>query len=101
MLPTVGRTVLYTLNATDAQNINGARSCGFGNEPRTHNTKHCPVGNHAVAGDVCAAIVVRIFDPAKWTVNLKVLLDGTDDHWATSRTFGEGEGEWRWPLVSS
>lgn len=100
MLPTVGRIVLYTLNDGDAKAINNARDCQQGTEPRTHFNKHCPAGNHAAAGDVCAAVVVRVFDPSRWTVNLKVLLDGTDDYWATSRALGESEGQWQWPLVT-
>lgn len=100
MLPTVGRTVLYTLTAGDATAINAARDCQQGQEPKSHLNKHCPAGNHVAAGDVCAAVVVRVFDPKSWTVNLQVLLDGNDTYWATSRTFGEGECQWRYPLVA-
>jgi hypothetical protein len=83
--PSIGRIVHYRLSEYDAEAINGVR-----NDPNGHDR-----GNTAAAGQVFPADVVRVFGgPA---VNLQVKLDGTDTYWATSRTPGDGEGEWFWP----
>lgn len=105
MQPTIGRIVHYTLSAADADAINKRRAdfVAFqhtlagpidpGHRGATGHVAH--VGNHAQAGDVCPAMVVRTFGgPA---ANLQVQLDGTDTYWATSRSEGEGEGHWVWP----
>jgi hypothetical protein len=43
-------------------------------------------------------MIVRIFgETPKSAVNLRVLLDGNDVFWATSRTLGEGPSFWAWP----
>lgn len=101
MIPTIGRIVHYTLAEADAAAINKRRD-----DAKNLNAAgvtlasqelgaQIHVGNRAVAGDMYPAVVVRIFGgPA---VNLKVLLDGTDDYWATSRTEGGGAGFWSWP----
>lgn len=105
--PLLGARVLYTLNDQDAASIVQQRNAAGkatlrGNDPR--------------AGDVCTAIIVRVFGPTdpKWEddfegrpdyeqasllsawnsferpenrhVNLQVFLDGNDTLWATSRT---------------
>ena len=85
MVPTIGRTVHYVLSAEDAQLINERRKNEF-------TDSH---GNQAADGDVCAAVVVRTFGSS--TVNLQVLLDGTDSYWATSRMEGAEPGQWSWP----
>lgn len=77
---TLGRVVLYTLSAQDADAING-----------THSLKR----NTAREGDVYPAVVVRV-----WTaplVNLQVWYDGAGTYWGTSRTEGDKPGTWRWP----
>lgn len=83
-MPSVGRIVHYTLTDADASLI----------EQRRNATTD--IGNRAEEGQVFPAVVVRVFEPAA-SVNLKVLLDGTDDYWATSRSEGEGAGRWSWP----
>jgi hypothetical protein len=103
--PTLGRIVHYTLTEADAAAINKRRTdfeahkqtyAGTpqpGHRGATGHVAH--VGNHAAAGDVCPAMVVRTFGgPA---ANLQVHLDGTDTYWATSRCEGEGPGFWAWP----
>jgi hypothetical protein len=55
------------------------------------------VGNQVQEGEVYAAVVVRVFDPRSTTANLKVLLDGNDEFWATSRQLGDGPSFWTWP----
>ncbi|MET9123026.1 hypothetical protein [Streptomyces sp. NPDC004528] len=87
MEPTIGSIVLYALGQQDADEINRRRA---GRVTRT--------GNDARAGDVYPAMIVRIFgDTPKSAVNLQVFLDGSDSHWATSRTLGEGHFHWAWP----
>lgn len=105
--PTVGRIVHYTLTAQDAEAINRRREdhkayaarhrqpIGPGHDGATGHQAH--VGNSASEGDQYAAVVVRVFNPTTTTANLKVLLDGNDDYWATSATEGEGPGRWAWP----
>lgn len=103
--PTLGRVVLYTLTEGDAAQINKRRKdfaafqkTIFGNSPApgelgaTGHVGH--VGNLATVGDVCPAMVVRIWGTC---CNLQVLLDGTDTFWATSRSEGDKPGSWAWP----
>ncbi|MFE6362988.1 hypothetical protein ACFVP3_23690 [Streptomyces sp. NPDC057806] len=84
--PTIGRTVLYRLSEQDARHIQSMR-------PRNGHQ-----GNGVREGDVYPAVVVRTFagNPAG-VCNLKVLLDGEDTHWATSRHEGDQPGTWSWP----
>lgn len=90
----LGRIVHYTLNEGDVTLINHKRS------------KTGASGNSVRAGDVFPAIVARIFDGSPHgCVNLQVLLDGEDSHWATSRYQVEDgttelaawQGRWSWP----
>lgn len=91
MTPTIGRIVHYTLTEQDAMLIASRRAAiAF------------PAGivtsaNRVSPGDTYPAVVVRTFGGD--AANLKVLLDGDDTYWATSRTEGEpGEqGRWIWP----
>jgi hypothetical protein len=96
--PSIGRTVHYTLSEQDAAQINRLRKDFHDNgalHPGTGFVGH--VGNHAQEGDVYPAVIVRIFDPRSTTANLKVLLDGNDEFWATSRQLGDGPSYWAWP----
>jgi hypothetical protein len=92
--PSVGRIVHYRLNAFEADQVNTRR-----NDAQAHATGHVlHTGNRASEGDVCAAVVVRVFgDSSGSPANLQVLLDGNDALWATSRCEGEGPGTWSWP----
>lgn len=103
--PSVGRIVHYVLTDYDAAAINKRRSdfqafrsnfSGPSDPGQAGADGHMAhVGNHAAEGQVCAAIIVRIFGgPA---VNLQVILDGNDTYWATSRTEGAEPGMWAWP----
>lgn len=106
MKPTIGRIVHYTLSEADAAAINVRREDfkAFGDShPHSHapgqpgTTGHIAhVGNHASAGEVCPATIVRVFGSAS-AANLQVHLDGNDTYWATSRTEGTGPGHWSWP----
>ncbi len=100
MVPTPGRIVLYTLGENDADVINKSRK-DFNAHRRGEDYRDtgyvAHVGNDAHAGDICPAVIVRVFgdSPAETTVvNLKVLLDGDDTYWATSRS--QGTEPWQW-----
>jgi hypothetical protein len=105
--PSVGRTVHYTLNERDAQEVNRRRddfAAFHGSHPHPHEiaqpgaTGHIAhVGNPVSEGDVCAAVVVRVSGLDPMTVNLQVQLDGNDHYWATSRAEGSGPGTRHWP----
>lgn len=98
----IGQVVRYTLSESDAQLINARRrtaaqiqdailseAWSMGAQPH--------MGSDVSAGDMCAAVVVRAWTGER--VNLQVLLDGTDVHWARSVRRGEASegGSWHWP----
>jgi hypothetical protein len=97
--PTIGRIVHYRLSKADATEINRRRKHFKESPPATWGYQ-AHVGNHAAAGQVFPADIVRIFSDNpddKTAVNLQVKLDGTDTYWATSRTCGDEDGQWSWP----
>ena len=95
--PSIGRIVHYTLSEQDAERINQLRQ-DYQLNARPQGTGFVGhVGNQAQEGDVCPAMIVRVFDPRSTTANLKVELDGTDVFWATSRQLGDGPSYWAWP----
>jgi hypothetical protein len=107
--PVVGEHVHYRLSEQDAASVN-VRRRDFQAFQRSHAHPHEPgqpgaighvahVGNEAREGDVCAATIVRVFDPGTDTVNLQVHLDGNDTYWATSRTKGDQPGNWTYFTV--
>lgn len=77
---TIGRIVHYMLTEHDVkehdQRLNGQK-----------------------AGDLCPAMVVRVFSPTDpGTCNLRVFPDGPRDTiWKTSVTRGIEPGQWNWP----
>lgn len=73
--------VFYRLSQYDAATITARR------------TQAGITGNPVAAGDTYPALVVKRF--TYQTVNLRVLLDGPDDLWATSRYYGDQPGQWR------
>lgn len=107
MIPTIGRIVHYTLTSGDAEVINRRRDDAdafrrnlpgiieAGERGRTGHIEH--FGNYVAAGDAFPAVIVRTF--GETTANLKVLLDGNDDYWATSCAEGHGFGHWAWPVI--
>lgn len=86
MTLSIGSRVLYRLSAGDVSHIDNNRPMHRGNQVR----------NPVSEGQVLPATVVALFGTGS-TANLKVMLDGEDDYWATSRTLGEGNGHWFWP----
>jgi hypothetical protein len=102
IVPTLGRVVWYVFSALDAEKINRRRQ-----HARNHMEAHISasvgtmihVGNDVHEGDKAAAIVVAVHgDKPDSYVNLKVMLDGSDDYWATSVKVSDGEqpGAYHW-----
>lgn len=120
--PSICRMVVYVLSEQDAAAVNKRRadasrlnaagvtlaSQELG--PQIH------VGNQVAAGDTCPAVITRVWDADSGGCNLKVLLDGNDDLWVTSRLLdnpdtdaerispdpdhegpGYQPGTWHWP----
>lgn len=98
--PTIGRVVHYRLSEQDAEAINRRREHAQRHidEHRTNATgAQVHVGNHAAAGFVYPALIVRTADNTL-TVNLQVFMDGNDAYWATSINYSvETDGCWFWP----
>ena len=82
--PTIGRIVLYCLAQHDVDAITHLR------EQRGDHL------NPVVAGEVFPGIVVRVHNED--CINIKVQLDGDDNHWATSRSVSEEpeQGKFHW-----
>lgn len=78
--PQIGAIVLYLLTAQDAAHIQ-------------ENAKalHRWVSDYAM-GDTCAMVVTRSWRPG--LVNGKLILDGDCDLVVSSRSEGEGNGQW-------
>ena len=55
------------------------------------------IGNDVKSGDILPAIVLRVWGDSGCS-NLKVMLDGSDEYWATSVNFDETKqpGTWHW-----
>lgn len=76
-----GDFVFYTLTADDAERI------------RLDRQSRSIQGNPLSEGQTYPALIVR-----KWSetgANLQVFLDGPDQAWVTSRSYGEIPGTWR------
>lgn len=112
MTPTIGRTVLYTLTAQDAEAVNRRRTTGASIAERikqgvmTSEPPHrsvwpvgaqAHIGNEAHEGDVVPMVIVRVW--SETTVNGQALLDGNDVLWVTSATEGTGPHTWAWPTI--
>ena len=55
------------------------------------------IGNEVKAGDIYPAMVLRVWGESGCS-NLKVMLDGSDEYWATSINFdaAKAQGSWHW-----
>lgn len=96
----LGRIVLYTLSSQDVDAINDRQRRIDSMPASVAATALLPNNNPLRPGQICPAIIVRVWDKpdAEYaTVNLQVLLDGDHTYWATSRSHGDGEGQWYEP----
>lgn len=87
IVPTIGRIVWYRLNSADVEQIVARR--------RETNV----YGNSVAAGDIYPAMIVCVHgNKPDAYCNLKVMLDGPDTHWATSRKVGapDEDGAYHW-----
>jgi hypothetical protein len=82
MADRAGEHVVYVLAEHDVQAIESSRK---ERTPKVHN-------NSVEAGQRFPAFIVRDWGGC---VNLRVLLDGHDDYWATSRSEGSELGQWQ------
>lgn len=100
IVPTVGRVVLYKMSSHNASEINRRRehareSMDYHRWKKNGTMVH--VGNHITEGDVFPMIVVRVWgNTPDAAINGKVLLDGSDDYWATSVSVGDKPGSYHW-----
>lgn len=90
--PTVGRIVLYCLSDLDAAEINRRRTTGRAIGDRIEAGTwpigaQAHIGSDVHAGDVLPGIVVKVWSSDM--INIRVMLDGTDEFWATSRSVSE------------
>lgn len=76
MKPNLGDIVIYRLNQYDRNQLYRAGAS---------------VANNG--GDESPAIVTRVFSDT--CVNLRVIVDGVEPLWATSRSPGDEPGQWR------
>lgn len=94
-VPGLGLIVQYTLTSLDAEAIAQRRAAA---QLAAANPPHLigPSGADVHAGDIYAAVVVRVrsLDGA---LNLQVLLDGNDTLWVEHVEEGTTPGHWSWP----
>jgi hypothetical protein len=81
--PSIGRIVHYQLSQDDAIMVTNRR------------LRTGVDGNHVAVGQTYPAVIVQTFGGT--TVNLRVMLDGDDLLWVTSRVEGTEAGTWCWP----
>lgn len=105
-----GRIVYYVFSEQAADEVNRRRTSGASIAERMeppdifdHVTKErwpvgamAHIGNPVLDGDILPAMVVRVHPDD--TVNLKVMLDGTDVYWARNVAMSGqlAPGSWHW-----
>lgn len=89
----IGRIVHYRVSQNDVATIQQQRKLF-----RALELDPLAGGNDVRSGEVFPAIVVKTFSPEQ--ASLRVMLDGPDDLWTTSKTLGDSEGQWQWPEYS-
>lgn len=98
MIPTIGRTVHYTLSEQDAAEINrrrGDAQAQIQAHRENANGVQIHIGNSVSASDVYPLVITRVWGNTEGSlVNGQVLLDGSDSLWVTSVSEGAGERHW-------
>ena len=100
IIPTLGRIVLFKLASWHANEINERRK-DYEEKAAYHSWKKNGTlvsrGNSVEVGQLVPAMVVAVWgNTPQAAVNLKLFLDGSDDHWVTSVCVGEREGDYQW-----
>lgn len=104
--PTIGLIVIYKLSEPNAAVINQQRANVANNADHHRDAAlgfQLHRGNQVQSGDEFPMIITKIWAPG--SINGKVMLDGTDEFWATSVHQDSGSGTkerpelgvWRWP----
>ena len=97
-----GRIVYYVVSEQAAAEIMRRRTTG-GSIAERLKVLAWPVGaqahlgNDVKAGDIYPAMMLRVWGTSGCS-NLKVMLDGSDEYWATSVSYDESKipGSWHW-----
>jgi hypothetical protein len=102
--PTIGRTVLYTLNQHNVTQITKRRKAAL-RQLSQHGEDGCfqlHLGNDVRAGQQYPMVIVHVWGDGgpNSSVNGQVQLDGSDTLWVKSISCGEGEGKYQWPTRS-
>lgn len=99
--PSIGRIVRYTLSDQDAEAINRRRADAARNisaHRETADGSQVHIGNTVHEGEVFPLVITRTWsDQPGGAINGQVLLDGNDTLWVSSRTGGDGAGQYAWP----
>ena len=113
MVPIIGSVVCYTLTKEDAASINRRRTSSTATAERIENNgdelaSHTnfpdtwPTGNEVFEGQICPAIVIRVWDIIPGPCyDVQVRLDGYSVHlWASGRLSNEPKaGMCHWPTI--
>ncbi len=109
-----GRIVYYVLGATDVAEITRRRTTAHSIAERMKiqiSQVECVtpllawpagaqahMGNEVKEGDIYPAMIVRVWGQDSGCSNLRVILDGTDEYWSTSRNFNAdgSPASWHW-----
>lgn len=100
-----GRIVYFVFDEQSVAEVMRRRTTGKSISDRMKETPvawpvgaQAHIGNNVAVGDVYPAMVVRVWDQSSGNANLKVMLDGSDDYWATSVVFDADKAArtWHW-----
>ena len=101
MLPTIGRIVLYTLSATDAEKINKRlkdAQLAMSQHRTASNGVMVHVGNSVEEGNQFPMIITKVWGSDESSAfNGQVMLDANHTFWASSTAIGDGPGRCAWP----
>jgi len=96
---TNGRVVHYVLSEDDAKLINERRKAAN----QTPVNERIPgiqyyVGNNVEPGKHCPMVITEVWN-VDGLVNGKVLLDGQDDYWVTSKYYSDEKKPYTWHWI--
>ena len=102
-----GRIVYFVFDEQSAAEVNRRRTTSASIAERNGKPPYplwpagaqAHIGNEVSAGDICPAMVLKVWGQESGCSNLKVMLDGSDDFWATSVNFDADKKlrSWHWP----